>query len=208
MLPAPWRACPGNHDVRYHDGGVNYSLWREFLGPLRSLTFVGPVAVLLLDNPGISTRPDGKPRACAVLPDQALAWLKSVLALLPPGTPLLVGSHYPLASPLVGMNPLRKGALVKAPCPLGLGLRNVDQNGVQAMALLAARPLIALVSGHLHAYNHSVLIGRDAAVHLWGAPRPVRPLVAGGHGLRAGELPPPPICVARWYAEPWGGAWI
>ena len=170
MLPAPWRACPGNHDVRYQDGEVDYSLWREFLGPVRSLSFVGPVAVVLLDNPGISTRPDGKPRQCGILPDQALAWLKSVLALLPPDTPILVGSHYPLASPLVGVNPLRKGALVKAPGPTGLGLRNVDQNGVQAMTLLAARPLIALLSGHLHAYNHSVLVGRDAVLRLWGAP--------------------------------------
>ncbi|MBU4564945.1 MAG: metallophosphoesterase [Desulfarculus sp.] len=170
MLPAPWRACPGNHDVRYVDGGVDYSLWREFFGPVRSLSFVGPVAVLLLDNTGISTRPDGKPRPCGILPEQALAWLKSVLALLPSDTPLLVGSHYPLASPLVGVNPLRKGALVKAPGPAGLGLRNLDQNGATAMTLLAARPLVALLSGHLHAYNRSVLIGRDAVLRLWGAP--------------------------------------
>lgn len=170
MLPAPWRACPGNHDVRYVDGAVDYSLWREFFGPVRSLSFAGPVAVLLLDNTGISTRPDGKPRPCGILPEQALAWLKSVLALLPPDTPLLVGSHYPLASPLVGVNPLRKGALVKASGPTGLGLRNVDQNGAAAMTMLAARPLVALLSGHLHAYNCSMLIGRDAALRLWGAP--------------------------------------
>lgn len=170
MLPAPWRACPGNHDVRYRDGRVDDSLWREFFGPVRSLTFVGPVAVVLMDNPGLSTRPGGKPRPCGILPDQALAWLKSVLKLLPPDTPILVGSHYPLASPLVGISPLRKGALVKAPGPTGLGLRNLDQNGAQAMTLLAARPLTALVSGHLHAYNRSLLIGREAVVRLWGAP--------------------------------------
>jgi len=170
MLPAPWRACPGNHDVRYAEGGVDYSLWREFLGPLRSLSFVGPVAVVLLDNTGLSTRPNGKPRPCGILPEQALAWLKSVLALLPPDTPLLVGSHYPLASPLVGVNPLRKGSLVKALGPTGLGLRNVDQNGVQAMTLLATRPLVGLVSGHLHAYNRTVLYGRDVLLRLWGAP--------------------------------------
>ncbi|MCB2190999.1 MAG: metallophosphoesterase [Deltaproteobacteria bacterium] len=170
MLPTLWRACPGNHDVRYSGGQVDYSLWREFLGPVRSLSFVGPVAVVLLDNPGISTRPNGKPRECGILPQEALAWLKALLALLPADTPIMVGSHYPLASPLVGVNPLRKGALVKAPSPTGLGLRNVDQNGALAMTLLAARPLVALVSGHLHAYNRSVLVGRDAVVRLWGAP--------------------------------------
>ncbi|MCF8043777.1 MAG: metallophosphoesterase, partial [Desulfarculaceae bacterium] len=170
MLPTPWRACPGNHDVRYSSSRVDYSLWRQFLGPVRSLTFVGPVAVLLLDNPGISTRPDGKPRECGIMPKEALAWLKSVLALLPPDTPILVGSHYPLASPLVGVNPLRKGSLVKAPSPTGLGLRNVDRNGAQAMTMLVARPLVALVSGHLHAYNRSVLTGRDAVLRMWGAP--------------------------------------
>ena len=169
-LPAPWRACPGNHDVRYGPGGVDYSLWREFLGPVRSLSFVGPVAVLLLDNPGISTRQDGTPRPCGILPQEALDWLKAALALLPPDTPLLVGSHYPLASPLAGVNPLRKGSLVRAPGPTGLGLRNVDQNGVRAMALLAARPLVGLLSGHLHAANRSTLLGRQATVPFWGVP--------------------------------------
>ncbi|MBU1276135.1 MAG: metallophosphoesterase [Proteobacteria bacterium] len=169
MLPAPWRATPGNHDVRYTGGRVDSSLWREFLGPRRSLTFLGPVAVVLLDNPGLSTRPDGKPRTCGVLPDEALAWLKALLAMLPQDTPLLVGSHYPLASPLVGISPLRQGSLVRGPGPTGLALRDADQNAVQAMTLLAARPLVALVSGHLHAYNRSVLKGR-ATLRLWGAP--------------------------------------
>lgn len=169
LLPAPWRACPGNHDVRYGGGQVDNSLWRELLGPTRSLTFVGPVAVVLLDNPGLGARPDGKPRPCAVLPGETLAWLKALLALLPADTPLLVGSHYPLASPLVGVNPLGKGSLVRASGPAGLALRNVDQNGAQALALLAARPLVAFISGHLHAFNQAVLLGRPPLL-LVGAP--------------------------------------
>lgn len=170
LLPTPWRACPGNHDVRYSDGTVDSSLWRELLGPARSLTFVGPVAVVLLDNAGLSTLPDGKPRPCGALGGPALAWLKALLALLPADTPLLVGSHYPLASPLTGMSPWYKGSLVKGPGPTGLALRNLDQNGLQALLLLAARPLVALLSGHLHACNRAALMGRDTVLSLWGAP--------------------------------------
>ncbi len=170
QLSAPWRACPGNHDVRYGEGRVDRSLWRELLGPTRSLSFLGPVAVILLDNPGLSTLASGKPRPCGILPEEALTWLRAVAALLPPDTPIIVGSHYPLASPLVGAGPLGKGALVKAPSPAGLALRSLDQNGFQALRLLAGHPLVALLSGHLHAANQAALLGRDLSLSLWGAP--------------------------------------
>jgi len=170
LLPAPWRAVPGNHDARYRGGRVDLSLWRRSMGPARGVFRLGPLAVILLDNLGASTQINGKPRSCGRLPRQALAWLAAALKLLPPETPLLVVSHYPLASPLAGANPLRQRSLVKAPGGSGLALRDVDQNAALALALLRSRPLAGLVSGHQHAFFTASLAAMGGAVNLVGAP--------------------------------------
>ncbi|MEW5912962.1 MAG: metallophosphoesterase [Thermodesulfobacteriota bacterium] len=170
QMPEPKRALPGNHDARYEGGRVDLSLWRQHLGPARHLYMLGPLAVVLLDNPGLGQRPDGRPRPTGHLPAEALAWLKEALALLPPRTPLILVSHYPLASPLAGINPLYRGALVKAAGPAGLALRDVDQSALQIMGLVAGRPLVGLISGHQHALYQARLESLPQAVHLLGAP--------------------------------------
>ena len=206
MLPAPWRACPGNHDVRYPDGRVDYSLWRQYLGPVRSLSFVGPVAVVLLDNPGLSTRPNGKPRSRGILPDQALTWLKAVLALLPPTTPLLVGSHYPLASPLAGVNPLYPhGAWWPGKSRTAWPARicatwTRTRCSSHAASGRAAR-LAALISGHLaRLVQQLVLITAAAPPCSSPIGRAPRCAAAGGRGdmrLRPGELSSPAYLECR-----------
>ncbi|RJX28708.1 MAG: hypothetical protein C4525_15800 [Desulfarculus sp.] len=170
QMPGPKRAVPGNHDLRYDGGRVDRALWHEFLGPARHVYILGPLAVLLLDNPGLGQRPDGRPRSTGQLPAEALAWLDRALALLPPQTPLVVVSHYPLASPLAGINPLYRGAVVKAPGPAGLALRDVDQSAALVMGLLLRRPLVGLISGHQHALYQARLRSLPQAVHLLGAP--------------------------------------
>lgn len=169
-LPAPRRAVPGNHDVRYGGGRAGRALWREFMGPARHIYFWGPLAVVLLDNPGLGRLPDGGPRQCGRLPAEALAWLRSALRLIPRRTPLLLVSHYPLASPLAGANPLYPGAVVAAPPPAGLALRDVDQSAALVLALLGARPLVGLISGHQHALYQALIQAQPRPLHLLGAP--------------------------------------
>lgn len=174
LLPAPARALPGNHDVRYHDGQevstVDTSLWLRHQGPTRHLYLLKGMAWIFIDNLGRGQAPSGKPRSLGRTPDEALAWLGAVLAALPPEMPLVLVSHYPLASPVVGNNPLHGGALVKAGGETGLALRDVDQAGPRIMALLKGRPLLALISGHEHCFHQSLLGLRGGPVQLTGLP--------------------------------------
>jgi len=170
MVPGQWRATPGNHDVRYNEGKVHLDIWREFMGPARSVYMLGPVAVIMLDNVGLSRRRDGKPRNCGLTSPRALAWLKALLDLLPQDTPLLLVSHFPLISPLAGGNPLYPRSVVSAPGPEGLALRDVDQSTVAVLKLLAGRPVVGLISGHQHAMFDVRLMTTHHLLHLVGAP--------------------------------------
>ena len=170
LVPTPWRAAPGNHDVRYAGGKVSLSLWRRFMGPARGVYFLGPVAVILLDNVGAVQAKGNKTRSCGRTSPAALAWLKALLALLPPDTPLLLASHYPLLSPLAGVNPLLPHAIVPAPGATGLALTDVDQSAVSLAAMLKERPLVGMISGHQHAWFNQVLLASPRPWHLVGAP--------------------------------------
>lgn len=174
MLPAPARALPGNHDVRYHDGQngskVDASLWRRHLGPTRHLFLLKGMAWIFLDNPGRGQSPTGKPRSLGQTPPEALAWLKAVLEALPRETPLVLVSHFPLASPVAGANPLYPGALVKAPGESGAALRDTDQAAPQILGLLQGRQVLALVSGHEHAFHQSLMGLRGGLWQLTGLP--------------------------------------
>ncbi len=168
-LPAPVRALPGNHDVLYPepDGSqgpapVDFSLWRQHFGPQRQVYLLEGLAFILLDNPGRGRARDGKPRSLGWLSPEARDWLAKALRLLPKDMPLVVVSHYPLASTLAGANPLYKGALVEEVAgepasPSALALRDTDQAAAQTLALLRERRVLALISGHEHAYHEALL---------------------------------------------------
>ena len=169
MLPRPYRALPGNHDVRYHKGRVILAPWRRRLGPARQVFFLPGAAVIMLDNLAISTS-QGKPRNCGALPEEALAWLKNVLELIPPQTPLILASHFPLASPLAGANPLLYQPLVQSLTGPGPALRNTDQQAQKILGLIRDRPILALLNGHEHAFQESYLHARRQTLHLVGIP--------------------------------------
>ncbi len=169
LLPRPRRALPGNHDVRYQQGRVVLAPWRRRLGPARQVFFLPGAALILLDNLGLSTS-RGKPRNCGALPPEARDWLRKVLALIPPATPLILASHFPLASPLAGSNPLRYGPLVQSLRGPGPALRNTDQAAQEVLALVRDRPLLALLNGHEHAFQESLLHARSQTLHLVGIP--------------------------------------
>ncbi|MCB2225557.1 MAG: metallophosphoesterase [Desulfarculaceae bacterium] len=170
LLPGDWRATPGNHDVRYEGGKVSLKFWRQYMGPARSVTRLGPVAVIMLDNVGLSQHRGGKPQNCGITGPAGLAWLKAVLALLPPDTPLVIASHFPLFSPLAGANPLYPRSVVQAPGPEGLALRDVDQSTVKILEMLKGRNLMAHISGHQHAWFDDTLLTVPKPMHHIGAP--------------------------------------
>lgn len=174
LLPAPARALPGNHDVRYQDEAsppaVDLSIWRQHLGPARQVLFLGGAAWLFWDNLGRGLDHKGKPRSLGQTPPEALAWLEAALAQIPRQTPLVLAAHYPPASTLVGTNPLPEHQLVKAESRTGLGLRDVDQSLVRIVPLLKDRRLLLWIHGHEHAPHESILHLRQGPWHILGLP--------------------------------------
>lgn len=174
LLPAPARALPGNHDVRYQDDAtpptVDLAIWRQHLGPARQALYLGGAAWLLWDNLGRGRDRQGKPRSLGQTPEEALAWLEAALAEIPRDMPLVLAAHYPPVSPLVGGNPLGRHQLVKADSKSGLGLRDVDQALPRLVTLLKDRKLLAWIHGHEHASHESILHLRQGPWHILGLP--------------------------------------
>lgn len=159
-LPAPARALPGNHDVRYSSGQVDSKLWRQALGPARQVFLLPGVAFILLDNVGLAQNAEAKQVLCGNLPDEALTWLRRVLPLLPPEYELYVVSHYPPATPIAGSNPLHGGSLVRSKLNKGLALRDADQSFRMVAKLLLDRNLAAFIHGHEHAGHTTIILAR------------------------------------------------
>ena len=90
--------------------------------------------------------------------------------MLPKNLPVALVTHYPLASPVAGANPLYDGALVKAGGESGAALRDTDQSAAEVMALLKSRPVLALVHGHEHAFHQSLLLLRNGPWQFCGLP--------------------------------------
>ncbi|MBI4800697.1 MAG: metallophosphoesterase [Desulfarculus sp.] len=174
LLPSPARALPGNHDVRYGDGQagptVDYGLWHQHLGPSRHLYLLKGMAWVFLDNTGRGQGTTGKPRSLGRTPPEGVAWLKAVLEALPKDLPLALVTHYPLASPVAGVNPLHGGALVKAGGEAGAALRDTDQAAPEILALLKGRPVLAFISGHEHAFHQTLLPTRSGLWQFTGLP--------------------------------------
>lgn len=160
QLPAPARAIPGNHDVRYGEGEARRNLWRKHMGPARQVYLLKGAALILLDNLGRGESSKGKPLSCGDLPDEALDWLRQVLALIPKDYQLYVVSHYPPLTPIAGSNPLHKRSLVRSQRGKGLALRDTDQNFRAMAALLSDRNLAAFIHGHEHAAHQGTILAR------------------------------------------------
>ncbi len=159
-LPAPVRATPGNHDVRYLGGKVDRTLWRQTLGPVRQVFLLPGTAFILLDNVGLSQTTKGKPLSCGNLPDDALAWLRRVLGLIPNEYELYLVSHYPPATPIAGSNPLHRRSLARSQRDKGLALRDADQSFRMVAKMLEGRNLAAFIHGHEHAGHNSTILAR------------------------------------------------
>lgn len=161
-LPAPARALPGNHDVRYSGGKVDTTLWRRALGPARQVFLLPGAAFILLDNVGLAQKVEAKHTLCGKLPDEALTWLHRILPLLPNEYELYVVSHYPPATPIAGSNPLHGGSLVRSQLNKDLALRDADQSFRMVAKLLLDRNLAAFIHGHEHAGHTTTILARQS----------------------------------------------
>lgn len=170
MLPQPWRSVPGNHDVRYDDGAVHLQYYRAQLGPARHVYLAGGVALIMFDNIALGQRPDGKAKNCGGTSPEALAWLEELLEVLPADKPLVLLAHFPMASAIVGSNPLHKSSLLRIDEKPGMALRDADQNRDKALALLQGRRLAGWFNGHEHIGHVGALYSRQGAISLATAP--------------------------------------
>lgn len=170
LLPKPWRAIPGNHDVRYDSGSVDYSLWRKHMGPMRHVFKLGGVAFIMLDNVALGRKPGGKPKNCGGMSQETLQWLQNVVKVFPPEMPVILCTHFPLASAVTGANPLHGSSLVQAEGKPGYGLRDVDKNAQKALEILMERKVCVLISGHEHAFHYGWLKPKEGPLQLLAVP--------------------------------------
>lgn len=133
--------------------------------------------------------PGRHPRPCGILPQEALDWLKAALALLPPKLPFWWAATIPWPHPWPGSTPCARAPWCEPrphrPGPAQRGPERGaghDPVGRPAPGGPAQRPSARRQPlGPLGAPSNGAPVGR---------PGPVRPLVAGGHELRADRLSP------------------
>ena len=132
-LDVPVTVEVGNHDMPY------FNLVERFVAPYRRFRAIEGLIEREIDLPGIAI----DPRKTAVRAQPRRNWSKgwvsrsalrkclAALDALPPGTRALVTAHHPLRE--VGT----KGTALTA-------------NGYKALCELAKRPVVAVLSGHVH----------------------------------------------------------
>ena len=163
-LDVPVTVEVGNHDMPY------FNLFERFFAPYRRFHAIKGLIDREIDLPGIAI----VPLKTAVRAQPRFNWskgwvsqasLRKCLAMidaLPPGTKALVAVHHPLRE--VGT----KGTAL-------------THNGYKALSALAKRPVMAVLSGHVH--DPFDLIEETAS-------GPVRMIGAGTLSLRLRSTPP------------------
>ena len=132
-LDVPVTVEIGNHDMPY------FNLIERFLAPYRRFHAIQGLIEREIDLPGIAIIPlktavRAQPRfnwSKGWVSRAALAKCLAAIDALPPGTRALVAAHHPLRE--VGT----KGTALTA-------------NGYKALCALAQRPVLAVLSGHVH----------------------------------------------------------
>lgn len=164
QLDAPVTVEVGNHDMPY------FNLAERFFAPYRRFRAIEGLIEREIDLPGIAI----VPLKTAVRAQPRLNWSKgwvtraalrkclSAIDALPPGTKAIVAVHHPLRE--VGT----KGTALTI-------------NGRKALAALAVRPVLAVLSGHVH---------DPFDIVEWTPAGPVRMIGAGTLSQRIRSTPP------------------
>lgn len=132
-LGVPVTVEVGNHDLPY------FNLWERFTDPYRRFRAIKGVVEREIDLPGLALVPlTTTPRVQGRFPwsngwitADALRKTLDAIDALPPGTRTLVAAHHPLIERSASGKLLTRG-------------------GEEAMAALAGRGVLAVLSGHIH----------------------------------------------------------
>ena len=132
-LAAPVTVEVGNHDMPY------FNLWERFTDPYRRYRAIESLVEAEINLPGLAIVPLKTtaraqwrfPWSNGWITQAALAETLAAIDALPPGTRVLVAAHHPL----VERSPTGK---------------LLTRGGEQAMAELARRGVLAVLSGHIH----------------------------------------------------------
>lgn len=132
-LPASVTVEVGNHDMPY------FNLWERFTDPYRRYRAIESLVEAEIDLPGLAIVPLKTtaraqwrfPWSNGWITEQALAETLAAIDALPAGTRVLVAAHHPL---------VERNAQGKL----------LTRGGNRAMAELAARGVLAVLSGHIH----------------------------------------------------------
>lgn len=132
-LDAPVSVQVGNHDLPY------FNLFERFFAPYRRFRGMSGAVEAEIDLPGIAV----VPLKTAVRAQPRLNWSKgwvtgralrqclAAIDALPPGTKALVATHHPLRE-------------------VGTTGTALTRNGQKALTELASRPVLGVLSGHVH----------------------------------------------------------
>ena len=132
-LDAPVTVEVGNHDMPY------FNLVERFVAPYRRFRAIQALVEREIDLPGIAIVPlktatRAQPRtnwSRGWITDAALARCLAAIDALPPGTQALVAAHHPLRE-------------------VGTAGTALTHGGRKALAALAQRPVLGVLSGHVH----------------------------------------------------------
>lgn len=132
-LDAPVTVEVGNHDLPY------FNLIERFFDPYRRIRAIKGLVDAEIDLPGIAIIPlktvaRAQPRfnwSKGFVTGPALRACLAAIDALPKGTQALVAAHHPLVE-------------------VGTDGTALTRNGAKALAELASRPVLAVLSGHVH----------------------------------------------------------
>ncbi len=141
----PWHHCPGNHDMDLdaRDDRTSRETWKRVFGPRHYAFQHAGATFLMLDNvhyrgwnPGWSL----SGTYCGRIGEEQLAFVRNVLAHVPPDQLIVLSMHIPLTTYNDPANPADNTEDYRA-----------------LLALLAGRPHSVSFSGHMHTSEHHYL---------------------------------------------------
>ncbi|HET6522786.1 MAG TPA: calcineurin-like phosphoesterase family protein [Geminicoccaceae bacterium] len=142
-LGIPWYNVPGNHDLNYlaEDDARSLDTFKQTYGPTYYSFDYGRAHFVVLDNVAYEGRGADHPRGIGAytgrIDDDQLEWLKNDLALVPDDRLVVLAMHIPLRTYLE---------------PDGPGAGTANRQAV--FDLLAGRPHLYAVAGHMHTTEH------------------------------------------------------
>ena len=141
----PWHHCPGNHDMDLdaRDDHTSRETWKRVFGPRHYAFQHAGATFLVLDNVHYRGWNPGRALSgtyCGRIGTEQLAFVRNVLAHLPPEELIVLSMHIPLTTCNDPANPTDNTADTRA-----------------LLALLSGRPHAVSFAGHMHTAEHHYL---------------------------------------------------